>query len=329
MATTINQNKPLRLGMGQVQQSAVAPARAARLRFSGIYIFDDTLAELGTFVADNWGYVTFPIGQYTYRQWQISLLAPAAIAGVTSARSPTLHYVNSAKIGDYIDSIVLEINGKSKWELKASELYALNGYHNHDIAEGILRMVFGSPNLHNNDLVEDAYQFGTAGLRQVRLRVKTKATWVNGMKLKIGCEYAPVARPLGYFVTTSRYNVTNPGAGAFSVTDLANGIDFSSIWVQGANILDANLVIDRVAVFSGDYWQLRSLNESWGKDQAALGAGIMLDAFRDGDSIGFDSVTNSDQERKRGADIRLDLTMGAANEDMTIVVFHCGLFAEQ
>lgn len=328
MATTINQNKPLRLSQGPVQSSQVAPARATRLRFSGIYVFDDTLAELGTFVADNWGYVTFPIGQYTYRQWQIALLAPAAIAGVTDARGPN-HFVKSAKIGDYIDSIVIEINGKAKWELKASELYALNGYHNHDTTDGILRIVFGSPNLHNNDLVEDAYQFGTAGLRQVRMRVKTKAAWVNGMKLKVGCEYAPVARPLGYFVTTSRYNVTNPGAGAFSVTDLANGIDFSAIWVQGPGILDANLVIDRTAVFSGDYYQLKALNESWGKDVTALGPGLMLDAFRDGDSVGFDSVTNSAQERGRGADIRLDLTMQTANTDMTITVFHCGLFAEQ
>ena len=329
MATNTNQGaKPLRLSSGPVQMSAVAPQRAARLRFNGVYIFDDTLCEVGTFVADNAGYITFPIGQYTYRQWQLVLEAPAAIAGVTDDRFGK-NVVRTSKVEDYIDMLSIEINGKSKWELRAAELVKLNAYQNHDTTEGVLRIVFGSPNIHDADLVEDAYQFGTSGLRQVRLRVKTKAAWVNGMKLAVGCEYAPVARPIGYFVTTSRYAVTNPAAGAFSITDLANGIDFSSIWVQGAGIKDANLVIDRVAVFSASNWQLRSLNQVFGKDMAGLGEGIMLDAFRDGDSVGYDSVTNNEPERKRGADIRLDLTMTAANTDLTIVVFHCGLFSEQ
>lgn len=320
--------RPLRLTQGPVQASGIAPQQAARLRFNGVYLFDDTLAEMGTFTANNWAYVTFPIGRYTYRQWQFMLTAPAAIASVTDAQFDR-HVVKTLKVEDYIDTFIVEIDGKARYELRCSELRKLNAYHNHDVTEGLLRMVFGSPNIHDTDAAEDAYQFGTSGLRSVRLRVKTKPAWVDGMKLEIGCEYAPVARPIGYFVTNTRYAMNAPAAGAFAITDLGVGIDFSAIWVQGNGIKDASLIIDKTAIYDATAWQIRALHESWGKDVAALGAGIMLDAWRDGDSVGYDSVTNSLDERRRGADVRLDLTMNAANTDLVVIVFHCGLFSQQ
>lgn len=318
---------PLRLSHGPVQASAVSASAAARLRTEGVYKYVDNLVEIGTFVADNTGYVTFPIGEYTYRLWTISLIAPAVIAAVTDAREGE-NVVKTAKITDYIDTFIIEINGVNKWEMKASELQALNAYQNLDTTEGELRIAFGSPNIHNLDMVEDAYQFGTANLRSVKLRVKTKPAWVSGMRISIGTEFAPTRRPLGYWQSTTRYGYTAPGAGTYSMTELAVGVDFAQIWVMGTGIKSLVFTIDREKVLECTAWKLRALNDAWGKDMNLLGAGIMIDNFRDGDGVGFDSITDQQVERARGADVRLDLNMAAATT-LSVIVFHCGLFSQQ
>lgn len=321
-------NGPLRLSMGPVQASSVQPQQAARLRTQGVYLFSDTLCEIAPFMPDNWGYVTFPVGRYTYRQWQLMLTSPASIAGVTTNRH-NQHIVDTEHFEDYIDTLIIEIDGKAKWELRAHELRKLNAYHNHDTTPGVLRIVFGSPNIHNTDMAEDAYQFGTGNLRSVKLRVKTKPAWGNGMQLVVGCEYAPVMRGIGYFQTTTRYAYTAPGAGNFSITDLAVGVDWSTMWVQGTGVEKVDLTIDRTEVFSGSNWQMRALHEAWGKDVDSLGSGLMIDNFRDGDSVGFDSVTDQIGERRRGADVRLDLFLTNPNTQLSVVIFHCGLFSQQ
>lgn len=321
-------NKPLRLSHGPTQVSTVANQQVARLRTQGVYYMDDTLVTVGTFTQNNWGYIDLPIGRYTYRQFGLSIVAPDAIASVTDVRDG-LHVVKTANISDYVDTIVIEINGAAKYEITAAELAKLNAYNNHDTTEGVLRMVFGSPGIHNTDVVEDAYQFGTGNLRSAKLRIKTKSAWVTGMLPVLNTEYAPVSRPIGYFQTTTRYSYVNPGAGAFSITDLAVGLDFSTIWVQGAGIKRAKLTVDRNIVFEQSAWNLRAMHEAWGKDVAGLGAGIMFDNFRDGDGVGLDSVSDHVAERRRGADVRLDLDMASAGTTLNVIVFHCGLFAQQ
>lgn len=322
------EKKPLRLGHGPTQISAPAAAQVAKLRTNGVYFLDDQLVTVGTFIANNWGYIEFPIGRYTYRQWGFSLVASAAIAGVTTLRDGK-HVVDTGKIADYVDTFVIEINGAAKWEMTAAELVKWNAYHNHDTSPGVLRWAFGAPNIHNTDAAEDAYQLGTGNLRSLKLRVKTKAAWVAGMLPLINAEYAPVARPIGYFTTTTRTVFTNPAAGDFYNSDLAVGIDFATIWVQGASINRVKLTVDRETVVDCANYQLRAMHEAWGKDVAALGDGLIFDSWRDGDSIGLDSVADSVAERRRGADVRIDLNMAAANVQMTAIVMHCGLFGQQ
>lgn len=320
--------KPLGLSHGPTQISAVNPNAAERFRTNGVYYLDDNLCTIGTFVANNWGYVDVPCGAYTYRQFGISIVAAANIATVTTPRDGK-EYVNSAKIADYIDTIIIEINGQNKWEMTAAELLKWNAYNNLDTTDGVLRIAFGSPMGHDADVARDAYQFGTAGLRSVKLRIKTKPAWVTGMLPVISTEYAPVARPIGYFQTTTRYVYTNPGTGLFGITDLAVGLDFSGIWVQGNNVNRVKLTIDRQEVADLGTYLLRSMHEAWGKDVLSLGNGAIFDTFRDGQAIGIDSVSNSVAERNRGADVRLDLDMGAASQTLTVTVFHCGLYSDQ
>lgn len=323
------QSKPVyRLGHGPTQVSAIAPAQAERLRTNGVYYMSDSLAAIGTFVASNVGYIDFPVGPYTYRQWGFSLTAPAAIPGVTFQIGST-HYVLTSKIADYIDTIIIEINGTGEWEMTAAELSRWNAYNNLDTSEGVLRIAFGSPNVHNTDMAEDAYQLGTANLRNLKLKIKTKAAWVTGMNPVVNVEYAAVRRNIGYFVGTTRGSMVNGAVGDFNNTDIAVGRDFAALWVQGASINRVKLTIDREIVFDQTSLSLRSMHEAWGKDVAALGSGFIYDAWRDGDSIGIDSVSDSVAERRRGADVRLDLSMGAASVAMTYITFHCGLFSEK
>lgn len=316
------------LGQGPIQPSNVAPAQAARLRINGVFKIDDTLAILGNFAANTACYVDFPIGKYTYRQWGISIVAPANILGVSTPRDGK-EWVNSAKITDYIDTFTIEIDGKGVWEMTAAELLMWNDYQNIATTDGVLRIPFGSPGQHNEDMAEDAYSFGTGGLRQVRLKVKTKPAWVAGMMPVITCEYLQVSRPTGYFVGTTRYNYTSGGTGKYAISDLAVGKDFSTIWVQGASINRGKLQVDDDVVFDNYNTTLRSVHEAFGRDVAALGAGLLYDSFRDGDAIGLDSVADSVAERQRGADVRLELDMAAANVGLKIIVFHCGLFSQQ
>lgn len=323
--------KPLRLTHGPTQTSTVATQQAARLRTSGVYYMDDQLVTVGAFTPNNWGYIDIPIGPYTYRQFQLSLVAPAAIAGKTTSTGARMgqHIVDTAAISDYIDQIVIEINGAQKWTMTADQLAKYNAYQNHDTAAGVLRICFGSPGLHQSDMAEDAYQFGTGNLRSAKLRIKTKAAWVQGMLPVVTCEYAPVSRPIGYFQTTTETVTTNPGAGVFSITDIAVGIDFAALWVQAPGIKRAKLTVDRRDVFDLSAWNLRAMHTAWGKDYDGLGDGIMFDAWRDSDSVGLDSVADSVAERRRGADVRLDLDMLEAQTTIKVTVLHCGLFSQQ
>lgn len=317
----------LRLSHGPTQFSGVSEEGAAKFRYNGVYYFDDISADITPFGPNIQGYVNFPTGPYTYRMWNIALIAPAAIAGVTTNVLGE-EFVNTNKIADYIDGFAIEINGASKWELFTTELVKLNAYQKLDTTNGFLRIPFGSPNLHNSDIVEDAYQFGTSNLKSVRLRVKTKTAWVPGMKLSVGTEYAKVSRPLGYFQTTVR----TVGVGVIGqnvMNDIAVGKDFSTIWIQALGVQRLKLTIDREKVLDCTNSQLRSLHDAWGKDMAALGDGIMFDSFRDGDGVGIDSVSDQVAERARGADTRIEMTMLQANPNYQVVVFNCGLYAQQ
>lgn len=314
------------LSHGTLQRSMVSAAQAELLRVNGVYKIDDQLVTLGNFAANTACYVDFPVGKYTYRQWGLSLVATAAIVGVTTLRDGK-HWVDSAKIADYVESFTIEIDGRGVWELTAAELLKHNDYQNLATSQGVLRIPFGAPGQHNDDMAEDAYHLGTASFRQVRLKVKTKAAWVAGMLPVINCEYLNVARPAGYFVSTTRYTYTSGGAGKFAITDLAVGKDFSAIWVQGANVTRAKMTVDDDTVFDNSLTTLNSVHEAFGKDVTALGAGFIFDSFRDGDAIGLDSISDSIAERRRGADVRLEMEIAVANQTLSIVVFHCGLFA--
>lgn len=306
----------------------IAEQRVARIRSNGVYQIDDTLVTLGNFAPNTACYIDVPIGKYTYRQMGISFVAASNIPGVTTLRDGK-EFLNSASFTTYIDTITIEIDGKACWEMTAAELLRWNDYQNIATTDGMLRLAFGAPGQHLEDNVEDAYQLGTSNLRQVRLKIKTKPAFPVGMLPVVTCEYLAVARPLMYFVGTTRYSYSNPAIGKYAISDLPVGKDFSAIWTQGASINRIKLMVDDDIVIDNFNTTLRGIHEAFGKDVAALGPGFLFDSFRDGDGIGLDSVADSLAERKRGADVRLEMDMGAAGVNMVIIVLWCGLFSQQ
>lgn len=313
------------LSQGDIQRSLIAPAQMARLRSNPVYVIEDGLVNLNSFAANTSCYVEIPVGPYTYRHFDFKLWAPANIPAVTQPRDGK-ELVNTANITTYIDSIIIEINGKAEWEMTAEELRRWNEYMGIPLSEGVLRIPFGAPNMFWEDNQEDAYQLGTANLRSVKLRIRTKAAWVAGMLPIVGTEYFRARRPLTYFMRTVRNTYTNPAVGKFSLYDLPVGKDCAAFWVQGAGILRMKFVVDDDIVADADNYTLRCMHEAFGKKVLALGPSIVFDCWRDNDGVGMDSVSDSVAERRRGAEFKVELTMATANTVMQVITFQCGLW---
>lgn len=309
--------------------STVGGEQAKRLRVSRIFRLSDTIANVGAMSADNICYVALPVGNYTYRSIQMQLIASAAIASKTTAVQGD-HVVNTAAWTDYVEWVALEINGREVMKLRTVELVALNAYHNVDTLDGVVTWLFGHRQMFEEDLVQDAYLFGTGTLFSAKILIKTKAGLPAGMKPRITCEYVPVRRPVGYAMTATVNEYSFAASGKQIITDIPNGIDFAGIWIiptTATDIKNVLLEVDRQIAFECSAHAMRIAAAQQGKDVAAL-TGLMLDGFRDGKAIGFDAVTNAENERKRGADVRLTLDLTAAGS-FRVITLHCGLFNDQ
>lgn len=318
--------KPPAAYSGFLGRSQVGGEMGKKLRVQRIFRISDTICNVGAMSADNICYVQLPTGAYTYRMLQISLLAAATIASKTTAVEGE-HVVNTAALNDYVEWFAIEINGREVVKYRTAELVALNAYHKIDTADGNVAFTFGSPNLFSEDLHEDAYLFGTGNIFSAKLLIKTRSAMPNGMKPRITAEYAPVRRPVGYFQSTTVNEYSFAASGKQTITDVPNGIDFASIWINGTGVKSVLLEIDKQIAFEASAQAIRANASMWGKNVAAL-PGLMLDGFRDGDAIGFDSLTNSEGERKRGADVRLTLDLASAGS-FRLITSHCGLFGDQ
>lgn len=318
--------QPPRNYNGFLGRSMVGAEQGKKLRVQRIFRISDALCNVGAMSADNICYIQLPVGPYTYRMLQFSLLATAAIASKTIAVDGE-NVVQTAAWNDYVEWVSLEINGREVVKYRTLELVALNAYHRVNTSDGNLSLCFGSPNQFKEDLHEDAYLFGTGNIFSAKLCIKTRSTMPAGMKPRITAEYAPIRRPVGYFQSTTVNEYTFAGAGKQTITDIPNGIDFASIWLNGTGIKGVLLEIDKQIAFEASAQAIRANASMWGKDVVSL-PGLMLDGFRDGDAIGFDSLTNSDGERKRGADVRLTIDLAAATS-VRVITMHCGLFGDQ
>lgn len=316
----------------QIPRSVVGGAIGVALSAPVIFSFSEDIgAVVGPFAANTQTAIQIPCGEYTYRQFAFRLVASAAIAGETDLVDGE-NIVKSAFFGKYVDTISLEVGGREAWRFTGDEFYSFARYlHGANANEGFLHWSFGAPRYFKSDMAEDAYLFGTQGITSARIMVRATAVWPVGMVLKPAFEYAPITRPIGFFVTTTRnvYNVTATGKQLF--TDIPFGIDFSRIWILGAGVKAAELEIDGVEAFNGKAASIKALSRHWGQQTQFLPDGLMLDFWRDGDGKGVDSLAKTVAQRARAADVRLtlDLDTGGTAKRYDIITFHCGPYEQQ
>ncbi|WP_444462085.1 hypothetical protein [Rhodobacter capsulatus] len=327
------ENRPGPLGTRrQIPRSEVGQSIGVRLSAPVIFSYSEDIgAVVGPFAANTQTAIQIPCGEYTYRQFFFRLVASAAIAGETDPVDGE-YIVRSAFFEKYVDQISLEIGGREAWRFTGAEFYSFARYlHGGTINEGFLAWGFGAPRQFKENMAEDAYLFGTQGISSARIMVRASAQWPAGMVLKPAFEYAPITRPIGFFVTTTRnvYNVTAPGKQLF--TDIPFGIDFSRIWVLGPGVKAANLEIDGVEAFNAQASSIRALSRMWGQRTDMLPDGLMLDFWRDQDGKGVDSLARTVSQRARAADVRLtlDLDTGGTAKRYDIITFHCGPYESQ
>lgn len=309
-----------------VEHVTPSSQQIARERTNIIPNFRRDIARVGAFAANTTGQIEMPTGNYTYRALFLKLIAPAAIAGETDVRGGR-HYVKTAFLSKYIDMISLDLNARAFVELTADEMIRVAAYHRIQNREGVMTWAFGGPGLYEADGAQDAFGLGTSGINSLRIRIGCKAVWVSGMTVEVGAEYFPIARPVGWFVATSRQVFQITAAGNFTLPDLAYGLNWSSMWFKGVNdIRTIKMEIDKRVWIDDDTWTVSALHNAWGKDYDALG-GLFLDSNRDGKALAIDALGDTDAEQRRNAEVRADLYVGATGE-LNVITFHAGLFSD-
>lgn len=312
--------------------SGVGPEQARRLRVPQHFRYDNSLATISNQYGDGWAVIDMPVGNYCYRQFNLSVTNTVPIASVTGLVGGR-NIVFTADLATYINRVQIEIDGKVEQDFFISELIDFNKLMNWDMRNGLVNLCFGSPGWFKSDLEEDAYLLGTANLRSVRILVQLKAAWLSTMRLNCGCEFAQVMRPVGYLVTMRRTRYSTNAAGYSTVSDLPHGIDMAAIWVRSINAIGVNNVqldVDTETVFMGHLSEFQNLAQIWGKDYLSLPvADIWLDFWREQDAGKGLASLSLLQQIRRNAQIRLSLDFAATGAEYYVLTFHCGPYSLQ
>lgn len=329
MAT--NANSASRTGM--VRTSGVNPQIAAADRVKTHFRYLDGLPTISNQFADGVAVIDFPVGDYTYRAFCLSIENSVEIAGQTITEGGVKR-INWANIASYVESVDVEIDGKVQMSYAINEWLDLNECFRWNVKDGFMWLAFGAPGFFDDyPAAEDAYLLGTGNIRSLRLLLKLKTGWLPTMKIKVASEYAPVVRNVGYIVTMRAQRYVTASIGPYTISDIPHGVDLSSIWVRGMNGKRINgfaLKVDDQLMFDCSTPQYAALAQLWGKDHTQLGTGnLFIDFWREGNpNKGLASLT-SDAMVRRNADIRLTLDMGEADAELKIITMHCGLYQLQ
>jgi hypothetical protein len=312
--------------------SGVGPKVGQSLRVPQHFRYDSDLATISNQAADSVAVIEVPCGVYTYRGFHLSLTNSAIIAGATFAVG-SRNYVNTANFVTYISRVQLEIDGKIEQDFYIDELTDWNKVMHWDSRNGIASLMFGSPGIFKDDVIEDAYLLGTRDLRSVRILVTLKAAFPATMRLNCACEFSKVSRPVGYLVTMRRTRYASAAAGDFTVSDLPHGIDLAAVWIRntaGVVANDVTLQVDTETVFNATSLEMQYLNAVWGKATNQLPAtDILIDFWREQDgNKGLASLSLLEQIR-RNAQIRLTLNFDQVNAAFYAITFHCGPYKMQ
>lgn len=287
------------------------------------------LATISAQYSDGTAVAELPVGPYTYKALQIAIESDAAIVGET-INVGGREYVQTAFLSKYIDRITLEIDGTAERDIDVATFLQLNSFMGFDATDGLAYMTFGVNEFPFQPMAEDAYMLGTGNLRSVRLLFKLATPWVDGsMNLRVLCEHARLRRPLGFITTMKSYRYSLASIGEHTITDLPINADIARLFVFGDGLKDTELRIDDQLIFDANSYEMQGLNALYGRDIAALGNGILFDFWRERDvNKGVASLTTA-AERKRNADVRLQVETTAANTEVRVLMQLCGRYWSQ
>lgn len=280
------------------------------------------IADTGTYsptYSDGTAVITYKVGPYCYQFLQFSVKSNSAISGDT-VEIAGIHYVKTSKLSKYIKRIRLELNGVTERDLSVDMYVAMQGMRHMDVAEGILYMIFGGPHQFDDKRVEDAYMLGTQDIYSMRVLFDMTSEWVDGqMHLQSLAEYAPIVRKVHFLRTIKMYRYAVTGSGLYTITNLPVHADVGAYYVLGDGILDGKIVVDGQDVITARSHELQAINLLYGDDVSKLGDGLVFDFLRSREiSKGLKSLETK-SERKRNADIRIELEMDGATEVIVIV----------
>ncbi|MGH1417206.1 MAG: hypothetical protein ACRBB0_27220 [Pelagimonas sp.] len=264
-------------------------------------------------------------GPYTYQNIGLSISSTVSIPDDTNNRTGKF-FVKTDKWSKYVSRIRLEIDGVVQRDMTTEMFISFMRMKNLDAANGVLFMMFGGPSQFEDKDVEDAYMLGTRNVNSIRLLFDLTSEWVDGqMQLEEISEYAPVNRPTAFLVTNKVHKRRATGAGQFTISDLPTHADIGAIYVLGAGIKSAKLIVDDIELFDGDNHQLHAMQQLYGRayDQFPVGEFVMFDFLRSKEVTKGLKSLETKAERRRNADIRLEFDMEDAAE-LTVVVEQMG-----
>ncbi len=268
-------------------------------------------------------------GPYTYQYFQIGLVSKIGIAGKTIARGGK-HYVKTANLHEFIEKVDLVIDGTPERSMTMPEFIRLNGYRGLDVIDGFVFMEFGGPNLFTNERQEDAYMLGTANVNDLRLQFELSSDWdETNMKISLITEYAPVSRPLEWIETHKTQPHQFTAAGPVVLPNISVNSDLSGILITGEGITSAKLIIDDQTMFEGDVYELQASCALYGNDTTALGDHVFFDFWRGAEATKGLMGLRSAAQRKRNADITIELELENPNTELVATMLQCGRYATQ
>ncbi len=279
--------------------------------------------------ADGTAVIEIPVGRYAYQWFQLGIRCNAHIDGVTNFRQTGQWFVQTDHLSDYIESISLEIDGVPVRQLPMALAVKFNAYDQINAAEGMYIENFGALGQFSDAEVEDAYGLGTQNMRSLRWRIKMTSAWNPAvMQLDFQANYTWQNRSLGYYRSRVVHYERATGAGQFTFSSLPIHSDIGAIHVLGEEIDSAELIVDNRTLYRATNWQLSCANRLFGCYQWNLGNGVTFDFLKTGEITKGLRSLESDSQRKRNADIRVVLDMGAASE-LTFVVDKIGVYSGQ
>lgn len=310
--------------MAILQKAGVGQQAQKRLRINRVSRYDHlaTISQPyanGTVVAD------FRVGPYTYHSIGITLSSATTIAGKTFAADDR-HHVNTANIAEYVERVVLKVNGAAVRDLAMGDLIALNTLSGVNAEPGFVWLTFPDPSEFDDREERDAYALGTSNARDVRVELKLTPAWNAALSVQMPAQYAKQAKQVAWLKTATEFRRTFATAGAQVIQDLPTDSDLAGILVIASDQMNrVKLEIDGEVVHDLTMQEMRAFNAFHGRDMSGFPANTaFFDFFAEGAAGDAIRSMKGSEAAKRNADIRIRMELQNAGTEIRTIILGAG-----